>query len=336
MKYKKKDNKAIISKTQKGLVYDCFTFFNELEMLEVRLNTLNDVVDKFVLVEATRTQNNKKKPLYYKKNKAKYKEFAHKIIHITVDKFPKKISQWTIENYQRNAIKKGLRKCNDNDIIIFSDLDEIINPDLIEKYKSYLKQGIITVFKLNSFFLNLNLWYPDLVVDNRAKMLYYKDFKNGILNKEKEVYKHCALDLNLKENRKTSFSKIRLYNGKKQRFINNAGWHFSWLGDKKKTLKKFKAVCEGRKEALMEDAIKHRNYLFSKLKPVFINQYFPEYIRINQERYKHLIAKPKYTFSPFTIMFYRIRRKIYKCVLMMICWIVPTKQLRYKVRHILD
>lgn len=53
------------------MIYDCFTFFNELNLLEIRLNILNDVVDKFVLVEATKTFSGKDKPLYYEQNKKK-------------------------------------------------------------------------------------------------------------------------------------------------------------------------------------------------------------------------------------------------------------------------
>ena len=54
------------------MVYDCFSFFNELDLLEIRLNVLKDVVDKFVLVEATRTHTGRPKPLYYEENKARF------------------------------------------------------------------------------------------------------------------------------------------------------------------------------------------------------------------------------------------------------------------------
>ncbi|HXP48954.1 MAG TPA: hypothetical protein VN922_03315, partial [Bacteroidia bacterium] len=70
------------------MVYDCFTFFNELDILEIRLNVLDKVVDKFVLVEATRTHQGKEKPLYYNENKTRYVAFADRIIHIIIDTFP--------------------------------------------------------------------------------------------------------------------------------------------------------------------------------------------------------------------------------------------------------
>lgn len=70
------------------MIYDCFTFFNELELLELRLHELADVVDKFVLVEATKTHSNKSKPLYYWENRSRFGEFHDKIIHIIVDDLP--------------------------------------------------------------------------------------------------------------------------------------------------------------------------------------------------------------------------------------------------------
>jgi len=69
------------------MIYDCFSFFNELDLLEIRLHELDPVVDKFVLVEASKTFQGKDKPLFYDENKERYKEFSEKIIHVVVDKF---------------------------------------------------------------------------------------------------------------------------------------------------------------------------------------------------------------------------------------------------------
>lgn len=116
------------------MVYDCFCFYNELDLLEIRLNILNGCVDKFVLVEATRTQRNNPKPLYFAENKERYKKFEDKIIHLVLDEYPEHIEQWTIENLQRNYIMKGLEQCSDDDIILISDLDEIPRPEYIYIY----------------------------------------------------------------------------------------------------------------------------------------------------------------------------------------------------------
>lgn len=70
------------------MVYDCFSFFNELDLLEIRLNTLDSIVDKFILVESTLTHTGNQKPLFYAENKSRFKKFNDKIIHIIVDEFP--------------------------------------------------------------------------------------------------------------------------------------------------------------------------------------------------------------------------------------------------------
>jgi beta-1,4-mannosyl-glycoprotein beta-1,4-N-acetylglucosaminyltransferase len=136
-------------------IYDCFTFFNELELLEIRLNTLYDYVDKFVIVEATKSHTNQPKELFFENNKEKFKQFSDKIIHIIVDEFPpiiqewfaqdiyennEKKGNWGLENFQRNQIMKGLIDANDEDVIIITDLDEIPVPERIAEYKEILER----------------------------------------------------------------------------------------------------------------------------------------------------------------------------------------------------
>ena len=70
------------------MVYDCFQFFNELDILKIRLHVLNPVVDRFVISEATETFSGLKKPLYYEENKELFAEFADKIIHVVVEDTP--------------------------------------------------------------------------------------------------------------------------------------------------------------------------------------------------------------------------------------------------------
>ena len=70
------------------MVYDCFIFFNEIDLLEIRLNELNNVVDKFVIIEANKTFQNHHKPYYFEENKERFSQFSSKIIHIKLDKYP--------------------------------------------------------------------------------------------------------------------------------------------------------------------------------------------------------------------------------------------------------
>ena len=117
------------------MIYDCFQFFNELDMLKIRLNVMSPIVDKFVISEATETFSGLKKPLYYEENKEMFAEFADKIIHVVVDDTPEGYTH-DRDTFQKNAVTRGLKDCTDEDIIIFSDLDEIPNP---EKIKEILK-----------------------------------------------------------------------------------------------------------------------------------------------------------------------------------------------------
>ncbi|MBO6167304.1 MAG: hypothetical protein J6P13_03005 [Kiritimatiellae bacterium] len=114
------------------MIYDCFSFFNELDILEIRLNALKDVVDRFVLVEAVKTHSGQPKKLYFEENKDRYKPFLDKIIHVIVDnephlpeKCPKLTAAWAYENHQRNVIVRGLARIGADDVLLISDLDKI-------------------------------------------------------------------------------------------------------------------------------------------------------------------------------------------------------------------
>src|ERR1035438_6113570 len=137
------------------MIYDCFTFFNELDLLEIRLNILNDYVDCFVLVESTKTHQGKDKPLHFSDNKNRYQKFLPKIIHIVVDQYPEYEgkSAWILEHHQRNMILKGLKDCTPDDIILISDLDEIPNPSKIAEYAG--KSGI-KIFRQSMYYYFLN------------------------------------------------------------------------------------------------------------------------------------------------------------------------------------
>ena len=144
-RYTNNNGLTILKKKPSKKIVDCFTFYNELELLKYRLTILNDCVDYFVLVEATHTHVGKIKPLFYQENKELFKEFNHKIIHIVVDDFSHKYpninienrEQWNNEIFQRNCIKRGLDKLNlnDEDIFTVTDLDEIPDPKILTKIK---------------------------------------------------------------------------------------------------------------------------------------------------------------------------------------------------------
>jgi beta-1,4-mannosyl-glycoprotein beta-1,4-N-acetylglucosaminyltransferase len=137
-------------------IFDCFKFFNEIELLHLRLMELNPVVDYFVLVESNKTHTGNPKELLFEKNKEIFKEYLHKIIHVKVEDLPTYSPDniWIPENYQRNCIMRGLvDHASEGDKIIVSDLDEIPNTDLIV---SNIENNEWVTFKQNLYYYYVN------------------------------------------------------------------------------------------------------------------------------------------------------------------------------------
>lgn len=140
-------------------VFDCFTFFNELDILDIRLAELDPLVDFFVLVEATRTFTGRPKPLYYADNRQRYARYADKIIHVVVDDLPLDApTHWIRESYQRDCIMRGLTEARPDDRIIISDCDEIPKPNLLRQ--ALLSLGLsrrIVAFWCDNYIYRVNL-----------------------------------------------------------------------------------------------------------------------------------------------------------------------------------
>ena len=130
-------------------IYDCFSYFNEDTILDIRLNTLNEYVDKFVIVEATRDHAGRSKKLNFNINH--FRKFKKKIIYIVVNDVPKIAKSikkgWhpnhARDQFQRNCISRGLLNASDNDLILISDLDEIPN---LTNLKNSLEKNKIVFF----------------------------------------------------------------------------------------------------------------------------------------------------------------------------------------------
>ena len=128
-------------------IYDCFQFFDEEHILDLRLNILNEFVDFFVMVESTTDHQGNSKKLNF--DLKKFRKFDNKIIYIVVDdtsqaiKKPHIGGESLVEQHQRNSLMKGLKDCHDNDLIILSDVDEI--PDL-NKLNIFGKKNKYAVF----------------------------------------------------------------------------------------------------------------------------------------------------------------------------------------------
>ena len=169
------------------MIYDVFHFMNEFHILDIRLNELNDVVDKFVLIESPKTFSMIDKPLYFNDNKDKYKEFLHKIIHVIYEP-PAKEDPWVIYANSLNNVMNYLTDCSPYDIIMISDLDEIPRKHLLSKYvrPSLLAGTDENFFQIQQqtsyYYLNCladHEWYGTVIVSyNGLKQYSPNAFRN--------------------------------------------------------------------------------------------------------------------------------------------------------------
>lgn len=286
------------------MIYDCFSFFNELDLLEIRLNELADAVDRFVISESELTHNGKEKPLYFESNKSRFSKFADKIIHVVVTRDSLQEAEhgatfqersWMRENIQRNAIAKGLVRAgaNDDDIVIVSDLDEIPRASAVREAAYSIKRGEITAFKLNNytFFLNLrNVSDPYWV--NDPKMADCATFFSKAAYKESrdEVFVLPTVNLGPTATRFRYLTPTRR--------IQNAGWHFSYCGGIEAIVKKVKAFNE---RGLYErnDLIQFVTESIAKGKTLYgfdhclseqFDDMFPCFAVANKSRFSHLLT----------------------------------------------
>ncbi len=144
------------------MIFDCFTYFNEDLILDLRLNILDEFVDKFVIVEATKDHAGREKKLNFNLNN--YSKFKNKINYIVVEDMPVTVNSFVKgkvkyhenfvrENYQRNQIARGIQEASDNDLIIVSDVDEIPN---LKKIKNF-NVNKCTIFYQKFYQYKLNL-----------------------------------------------------------------------------------------------------------------------------------------------------------------------------------
>ena len=211
-------------------IFDCFMYFDEEVVLDVRLNTLDQFVDYFVIVESKFTHKGEERDLKFDQNK--FRKFKDKIIYLVYDQQSSKIekintkdnkdeierkSLWNAiyrENGQRNYIEKGLIDAKENDIILISDVDEIPNLKNLD-FKKFNKK--IILFKQNMFYYKFNLHLPNIIWTGtkgcRKKHLINPQWLRNVKDRE---YSFFRLD--------TFFSKNKYRSIKN---ITDGGWHFT-------------------------------------------------------------------------------------------------------------
>jgi len=213
-------------------IYDCFQFFDEEMLLDLRLNVMDKYVDKFVVTEATYMHNGKEKKLNFDINK--YSKFKDKIIYIVVDSPPPDLFEihendnnkkdtrgqklvlngYKRDNYQREMALKALKNIELDDWIIINDIDEIPNLQNVN-FKEVKNKFVI--FKQKIFYYKFNLLYPNVSWFG-SKACKKKHFLSPqwLRNVKHNKYPLWRLDI--------MFSKKKYNN---IFYINNGGWHFT-------------------------------------------------------------------------------------------------------------
>jgi len=261
-------------------VFDCFSYWDEDLLLDIRLNILDKHVDYFVIVEGNKTWQNNPKELRFNLNK--FSKFRKKIIYIPVEDLPDGNNPYIRENYQRNAINRGLFKADSNDLIIISDLDEI--PDL-KKMNFFKKEMRYAVFKQLHFYYKLNLHSQNNPFWYGSRICVKKYLKSP----------QWLRDLKFKKRPFWRIDKLRLNN-----IIDKGGWHFCNLKEPEKLLYKYKNLCETNDPYVFKEKIDKKFLDLNEIKKrisngldiigrdenynrIEIDERFPEYI-INKKK----------------------------------------------------
>tara|TARA_Y100000741_G_scaffold345283_1_gene310576 strand:+ start:1 stop:891 length:891 start_codon:yes stop_codon:yes gene_type:complete len=293
-------------------IFDCFMYFDEEVVLDVRLNTLDQFVDYFVIVESIFTHKGDKRKLNF--NHEKFKKFKDKIIYLIYEESSNKIEtvndndgeainsgKYILnaalrENGQRNYIQNGLVKADDEDIVLISDVDEI--PNLSKINFNQLNQKII-LFKQDMFYYKFNLCIPDLKWTG-TKACKKKNLINPqwLRNIKDRKYPFFRLDTYFSYNKYISI-----------KVIENGGWHFSNIKNAKQIEHKLKSYLHHREFDLkplttdeIEKIIKDKKAIYdlkvdkrinkigdgSKLHKFELNK-LPIYIQENYNAYKEWI-----------------------------------------------
>jgi beta-1,4-mannosyl-glycoprotein beta-1,4-N-acetylglucosaminyltransferase len=267
-------------------VYDCFIFFNESRLLELRMEILDPYVDYFVLSESPWTHAGNPKKLYFEENKHLFKKFEHKIIHqVNYENDPNWIT-WQRDPAQKNALKKMLLNCADDDIIMDSDCDEIPNMELLN-LKEKFQQGhtILCYQDLYYYYVNTiaeeggkrNTWVGTRITNwGNLKNYTMEQFRNDTMQYYKD---HGDLV-------------DRVY---------NCGWHWSYLGGLEAVLTKINQCAH---QEFNNDFIKNNvASRFNNLQDPFFRPNYryipipitkethPAYLVDNQDKYSEFIYK---------------------------------------------
>lgn len=274
------------------MIVDTFPFFNELDLLEIRLEHLDSVVDKFVLVEAAKTQSLLDKPFYFEQNKNRFARFLDKIVHVKIpaEECPSNEGNlWRMENFQLNCVRRGTNSLNlkDGDIVVVNAIDEIPKvealKEIVDRINSHKASIVSTWMTYNTFYLNL-------ITINKGW--------TGTVATTHQIFTQLPSPYFLIHHREKVENVGTVENV--------GGWHFGNQGGKKMLYEKFHSCIEPFDKSVIppyeifceefDRKIKNGgSFLFSdkqddsiKLQQIPLTD-LPQVVQQNVEKYKHLL-----------------------------------------------
>lgn len=263
------------------MVVDVIMFNGEYDVLDIRLNVLNDVVDQFIICEANETYTGIPKPYYFLQGQDRYEKFLPKIKFLPLGHYPddpklvevvnnspgvpQDLHWWRREVYQRESIKNGLTHLKDDDVVFYSDADEIWNPEIpIPEGRGKYRQLVYVYY-----------------LDNRSdeewagtSLMRYSDIKNDTLDNLRAHDEHRAY--------------------MKAPYIDNGGWHFTNIGGADFIKRKLESYShqEFNHPAVMgqleERVSKNQDFLGRGFRFWRDESELPEYLKKNRDKYPRL------------------------------------------------
>ena len=276
-------------------VYDCFMYYDEDTVVDIRLNCLDPYVDKFIIVESKFTHSGKKRNLLFDINK--FNHFKNKISYFVLDHEPNGIEVVNDKDDEdlksHKYIVTGLKEADPEDIIMVSDADEIPNLEKLDLKK--IKSKLI-FFQQKMFYYKLNL-YMDSFNWFGTKVCKKKDLisPQWLRNIKDRTYSFWRID--------TLFSKVKYQN---IYFVNDGGWHFSNIKNAKALEEKLKSYLHHREFDIEPLSVEKIDKIMGEKKPIYdlkVDQreskfnkgqklttidlkLLPDYIQNNIEKYK--------------------------------------------------
>lgn len=264
------------------MIYDTFIFYNELDILDIRLHELNSVVDKFVICEAPITFMGRPKEFIFEKYKKKFSKFLNKIIYykIPLSKLKqfynndgKVTNPWLVEFYQRDYAFNEMLKNNivfKNDIFICGDIDEIPDRNIVIKFLNDKLDKAQIITKLFRYYYNL----------------YFQDWKHLFICDVKTIINFDGVN-----NVRRNCNNFPLLAG---------GWHFSSVGNIDQIMNKLSNFSHAKEHKDKINIKRIKSRIERRLHPIKNNKNkgcivsinnMPEYIRKNKSHFKNLLLK---------------------------------------------